>query len=98
VKFVPFQLVRQQTTKFESRSMQKEQYFQSDLNTIFLTFLINILLLLWREKNSYFVSCVESQPQQRNITHTITLSQARNRFTATSSDELVFFGGGWSNK
>jgi hypothetical protein len=39
----------------------------------------------------------EVQQQQENITHTTTtLSQARTRHVATSSGELVFFGGGFN--
>jgi len=41
-------------------------------------------------------NCVVAQ-QQANITQTTaTLSQARYHLAATSSGELVFFGGGWN--
>jgi hypothetical protein len=40
----------------------------------------------------------ETQQQQGNITHsTTTLSEARSELAATSSDELVFFGGGYNS-
>jgi hypothetical protein len=40
----------------------------------------------------------ETQQQQGNITHTTTtLSQARYALAATSSGELVFFGGGYDS-
>jgi hypothetical protein len=40
----------------------------------------------------------ETQQQQANITHIITtLNEARERLAATSSGELVFFGGGYNS-
>jgi hypothetical protein len=44
-----------------------------------------------------FVKTETHQQQERNITHTTTtLSQARYRLASTSSGELVFFAGGWT--
>jgi hypothetical protein len=53
------------------------------------------LIVLWfLEKTCTGVQFTQTQQQQGNITHTTTLSQARYELVATSSGELVFFGGG----
>jgi len=67
----------------------------------FSLFRIHWLLLFFLVKpiqNNYFVKIVEAQPQQQaNITRSITtLSEARYLLAATSSGELVFFGGGYN--
>jgi hypothetical protein len=45
----------------------------------------------------FLLNCARDQ-QQGNITHTTTtLSQARYQLAATSSNELVFFAGGYNS-
>jgi predicted Ser/Thr protein kinase len=55
-----------------------------------------VLLMVCLCKTVHFLNFVTSQPQEY-VTHaTATLSQARYQLAATSSGELVFFGGGWN--
>jgi hypothetical protein len=61
--------------------------------------MICVIFVVFLHLSVGLLNCVtETQQQQGNIIHTTTtLSQARWRLAATSSGELVFFGGGYNS-
>jgi hypothetical protein len=55
-----------------------------------------LIFALWIVSTKFFAFFLNCEAQQTNITHiTATLSEPRDLLAATSSGELVFFGGGY---
>jgi hypothetical protein len=56
-----------------------------------------LIFALWIVSTKFFAFFLNCEAQQTNITHiTATLSEPRDLLAATSSGELVFFGGGYN--